>query len=102
MHKGSCDFAVSKHSTQVKYLVIDFSHDENIYDEIEDFCKPFDVGVLVNNVGISVDTLKFVDVVSKNPQILKNITRINIYSVFKVIEKQILKCCPRQIKTFFY
>lgn len=45
--------AEARHSVQTKVLAVDFTEDTQIYDEIKSFLADIEVGVLVNNVGIS-------------------------------------------------
>lgn len=68
---------------KTKCLKIDFSEDEHIYDEIKKFLVGHDIGVLVNNVGIANPTAKFLEIPNLSTGI-RNITRINILTVFKV------------------
>ena len=74
----------SKFAVDVKYLKIDFSNDDVIYDEIREFLGNYDIGVLINNVGRAAGPLPYLDLVENEPQLAKDITRINVTSVVKV------------------
>lgn len=80
-------FSASKHQVKTKWLQIDFSDDEHIYDEIKNFLEVYDVGVLVNNVGISQPIAEFLTIPNLSKTI-RNIVRVNITSTFKVNTKK--------------
>ena len=65
-------------------MKIDFSDDEEIFSEIEHFLAEYDIGVLVNNVGISATSMPFLDNLKHTPNLTLNMTRINMFSVLKV------------------
>ncbi|CAK8678154.1 unnamed protein product [Clavelina lepadiformis] len=75
----------SKHNVQTKCLTIDFSHDEEIYDEIADFLQGLDIGTLVNNVGIAQGLYRFLDIPNLST-FIRNIIRINAVSVVKMTQ----------------
>ena len=77
-------YAVSKHGVQVKYLKIDFSEDESIYEEISKFLSDYDVGVLVNNVGMGSPSLPLLEISENIPNFTRDIIRVNITSVVQV------------------
>ena len=54
-------FSASTRGVQVKILKIDFSDDESIYNEIEEFLKDVDIGVLVNIVKVNDTMEDFLD-----------------------------------------
>ena len=76
------------YQVEVKYLQIDFSDEEQIYVKIEKFLEGYDIGVLVNNVGIGHPLSNFMEIPNLSKQI-KNLTRVNITSIFKVDPKNI-------------
>ena len=77
-------FADNEHKVLVKHLAIDFTDDESIYNTIKGFLDGHDIGVLVNNVGCGPPPLPFLDIIERQPTILRDITRLNMFSVFKV------------------
>ena len=76
-------FLESKYGVETRHLQIDFTDDESIYDVIEQFLKDYDVGVLINNVGIIHLPKIFLEVPDLATAI-RNVTRVNITSVLKV------------------
>uniref|UniRef100_A0A182RBR7 Steroid dehydrogenase n=1 Tax=Anopheles funestus TaxID=62324 RepID=A0A182RBR7_ANOFN len=51
----------AKHGVETKIVVADFSKGPEIYPHLEKALVPLDIGILVNNVGVSHDTPKYVD-----------------------------------------
>nr|XP_002130556.1 very-long-chain 3-oxoacyl-CoA reductase-like [Ciona intestinalis] len=75
----------TKYNVQTKYLVIDFTQDESIYEKIEEFLQGMDIGTLVNNVGMASPLAFYLD--TKNlSQILPAIMKVNVMSVFKMTQ----------------
>uniref|UniRef100_A0A182SRE4 Steroid dehydrogenase n=1 Tax=Anopheles maculatus TaxID=74869 RepID=A0A182SRE4_9DIPT len=56
----------TKHGVETKIVVADFSKGSEIYPQLEKALVPLDIGILVNNVGVSHDTPKYVDEVSQS------------------------------------
>ena len=76
----------SKYGVQVKFLTIDFSHDDFIYDQIKEFLKGHVIGMLINNVGIGCPPLDFLSFLQVNPNAIQEMIRVNAVSVCKMIE----------------
>ena len=92
-------FSAAKHGVETKCLVIDFTHNPSIYDEIKEFVSPYDVGVLVNNVGLGTVPSHFLDVVAHAPSIVTDTVRVNVLSYCKVCN---LKICVEIHLKFIY
>ncbi|XP_076801607.1 very-long-chain 3-oxoacyl-CoA reductase-like [Clavelina lepadiformis] len=74
-----------KYNVQTKWLAIDFSLDEEIYDQITDFLQGLDIGTLVNNVGIGHKLGKFLDIPNLST-LIRNIIRVNVISAVKMTQ----------------
>ncbi|XP_017850856.1 very-long-chain 3-oxoacyl-CoA reductase isoform X2 [Drosophila busckii] len=69
-------------SVEVRIIDVDFTGSEQIYERIRNETAGLDVGVLVNNVGISYNHPEyFVDCCNNDPQFLRNIVSANVHSV---------------------
>uniref|UniRef100_A0A182WTD4 Steroid dehydrogenase n=1 Tax=Anopheles quadriannulatus TaxID=34691 RepID=A0A182WTD4_ANOQN len=66
----------AKHGVETKVLVADFSKGAEIYPQLEKALVPLDVGILVNNVGVSHDTPMYVDEVPQ--QTLWDLIHVNV------------------------
>uniref|UniRef100_A0A182K3H2 Steroid dehydrogenase n=1 Tax=Anopheles christyi TaxID=43041 RepID=A0A182K3H2_9DIPT len=66
----------SMHGVETKILVADFSKGATIYPQLEKALVPLDVGILVNNVGVSHDTPMYVDEVPQ--KILWDLINVNV------------------------
>ncbi|CAF3118312.1 unnamed protein product [Rotaria sp. Silwood2] len=72
----------SKNSnTQVKIIPIDFTKDNSIYSTIREAIRGMDIGVLINNVGMSYEYPECFDKVEENEKFLNNMIRCNVDSV---------------------
>uniref|UniRef100_A0A182W9U6 Steroid dehydrogenase n=1 Tax=Anopheles minimus TaxID=112268 RepID=A0A182W9U6_9DIPT len=56
----------AKYGVETKVVVADFSKGREIYPHLQKALVPLDIGILVNNVGVSHDTPKYVDEVSQD------------------------------------
>ncbi|CAF1067491.1 unnamed protein product [Rotaria sordida] len=68
-------------NTQVKIISIDFTKDNSIYSRIREEIRGIDIGVLINNVGISYEYPESFDKVEENEKFLNNMIRCNVDSV---------------------
>ncbi|XP_058122526.1 inactive hydroxysteroid dehydrogenase-like protein 1 [Anopheles ziemanni] len=76
--KQVADEIKSKHGVETKIVVADFSHGQEIYAHLEKSLLPLDIGILVNNVGVSHGTPKPVYALSK--QQLWDLINVNVAS----------------------
>jgi 17beta-estradiol 17-dehydrogenase / very-long-chain 3-oxoacyl-CoA reductase len=71
----------SKYSNvHVKTIAIDFTKDSSIYTTIREEIRGLDIGVLINNVGMSYDYPEFFDKVEDNAKLVNNMFICNVDS----------------------
>jgi len=69
-------------TVQVKTIAVDFTSEKNsIYKTIRDEIENLDIGVLVNNVGMSYEYPEFFDKVDDNAKLVNDMIRCNVDSV---------------------
>ncbi|CAF1085318.1 unnamed protein product [Adineta ricciae] len=68
-------------NVQTKTIAVDFTKDNSIYSTIREEIRGLDIGVLVNNVGMSYDYPEFFDKVEDSAKLVNNMIRCNVDSV---------------------
>lgn len=72
---------------EVKYVAVDFTDEENkIYPKIQSCIEGLDIGLLLNNVGISYDYPEYFLELPNLSKKIENIISANIVSVVKMTE----------------
>lgn len=66
---------------QVKTIPVDFTKDNSIYETIREEIRGLDIGVLINNVGMSYDYPEYFDKVENSAKLVDNMIRCNVDSV---------------------
>ncbi|UJR13365.1 hypothetical protein I4U23_000382 [Adineta vaga] len=66
---------------QVKTIAFDFTKETSIYSTIREEIRGLDIGVLINNVGMSYEYPETFDKVEDNQKFLTNMIRCNVDSV---------------------
>lgn len=71
----------TKYKVQTKVIVANFTYTEHIYHDIDKQLQDVDIGILINNVGMSYSYPEyFLDVKGKD-EIFNNIINCNIFSI---------------------
>lgn len=68
-------------NVQTKVIPIDFTKDNSIYSTIREQIRGLDIGVLINNVGMSYEYPERFDQVENNEKFINNMIRCNVDSV---------------------
>lgn len=82
--KDVCDSIKSKNGgVQIKSVVVDFSGDlDEGVKRVQDAIEGLDVGILINNVGVSYPYARFFHEVDE--QLLKNLIKVNVEGTSKI------------------
>ena len=81
-------------SIQTKYMVMDFANtNDSVWTNFTDVVGALDVGVLVNNVGLSYPHAEFYDKI--DDQLAADIVAINITATNRVSLRRHSLLCPR-------
>lgn len=73
-----------KFKVETKIIAADFTEQSSIYEEIRRQLNGLDIGVLVNNVGVSYSYPEFFDVFAQNEKTVSDMINCNITSVTKM------------------
>ena len=73
-----------KYKIETKIIAADFTEQTSIYSEIKRQLAGMDIGVLVNNVGVSYSYPEFFDVFAQNEKTVSDMINCNITSVTKM------------------
>ncbi|CAF0739124.1 unnamed protein product [Brachionus calyciflorus] len=73
-----------KYSIETKIIAADFTEQSSIYSHIKQELNGLDIGVLVNNVGVSYSHPEFFDVFGQNEKTVSDMINCNITSVTKM------------------
>jgi len=69
----------TKFKIDTKILSLDFSSEDlNMFEKVKEIIKGLDIGILINNVGMSYDHAEFFHLVEKDK--IEKIVRINIFA----------------------
>jgi len=68
-------------AAQVKTIPIDFTKDNSIYSTIREEIRGLEIGILVNNVGMSYEYPETFDQIEENDKFLDKMIRCNVDSV---------------------
>lgn len=73
-----------KYKIETKIIAADFTEQTSIYSEIKRQLNGMDIGVLVNNVGVSYSHPEFFDAFAQNEKTVSDMINCNITSVTKM------------------
>ncbi|CAF1242077.1 unnamed protein product [Rotaria magnacalcarata] len=68
-------------TVQVKTVAVDFTKDSSIYTTIREQIRGLDIGILINNVGMSYEYPEFFDKVENGAKLVNDMIRCNVDSV---------------------
>ena len=82
-----------KYGVQVEVIIADFGHGATIYKDIEEGLANKDIGILVNNVGVAYDRIKYFHEESEEKiRKMINVNSLNLYLCLILI----LVCLPEE------
>ncbi|KAL0267740.1 UNVERIFIED_CONTAM: hypothetical protein PYX00_009923 [Menopon gallinae] len=76
----------AKHSVRTRVVAVDFTRDPEIYQEISNAVNDLEIGVLVNNVGISYSYPEMFLDLPEREKFIAAIIKANVISVTKMCE----------------
>lgn len=79
-------FSEKKYSVKTHTIQADFCGNLEIYAHIEKECMGYEIGILINNVGMSYPHPEYFLSVTKESNIYENLIKCNIISVNKMCE----------------
>jgi len=81
LNQVSTEIKTKFNSITIKTIPIDFTRDNSIYSTIRDQIRGLDIGILVNNVGMSYDYPEVFDKVENSESVMTKMLRCNVDSV---------------------
>lgn len=81
---------------QVKTIAVDFTQDNSIYATIREGICGLDIGILINNVGMSYDYPEYFDKVEGNEAFLNKMIRCNVDSVANLTQMLLPEMIKKQ------
>jgi len=70
---------LEKYPVETKEIVADFTQSD-IYEDIQKQLEDLDIGVLVNNVGVSYDFPQYLEQISQPLEFVRNVVNVNMLS----------------------